>query len=88
LPFSHPHPDLFPQLISSVFHRYSLCPFISIYHFHLSCLVSALLSTHVVAHNQLDLIREGRTESVGEIGEISEVEDNRHMLIHHDDDSV
>jgi len=43
---------------------------------------------HVVAHNQLDLIREGHTESVGEIGEISEVEDNRHMLIHHDDDSI
>ena len=45
LPFSRPHPDLFPRLISSVFRRYLLCPFISIHHFHLSCLVSALLST-------------------------------------------
>ena len=43
---------------------------------------------HAVAHNQLDPIREGSTGSVGEIGEILEVEDNRHMLIHHDDDSV
>ena len=45
LPFSHPHPDLFPRLISSVFRRYSPCLLISIYHFHPSCLVSALLST-------------------------------------------
>jgi len=45
LPLSHPHPDLFPWLISSVFHRYSLCPLISIHHLHLSCLVSVLLST-------------------------------------------
>jgi hypothetical protein len=42
---SSAHPDLFPRLISSVFRRYSLCPLISIHHFHPSCLVSALLPT-------------------------------------------
>ena len=39
------HLDLFPRLISSVFHRYSLCPLISIHHLHPSCLISMLLLT-------------------------------------------
>jgi len=55
LPFSRPHPDLFPRLISSVFRRYSPCPLTSIRHLHTSCLVSALLSTGYGPHrNAMD----------------------------------